>query len=236
MHIFPIQSLVSPVYFQEFEERNNSLLQRALHDATFRTLIERLPAITYVTAMDEFSSTLYASPQVEEMLGFSQAEWMASPTLWLDQIHPEDRPCVLEELARIRAGGMPVACEYRMFTCVQEIVWFHDNAAVLRDEDGQPLVLYHLMLNITERKRLETDLAQMQAQLLAATKERFSERELAVLRLIQEGRTDREISQELAISERTVGYCLQGLYAKFGVKKRITAIREAIRLHLLEDW
>src|SRR4051812_7706430 len=45
-----------------------------------RLLIEHSPAITYIAAPDEDSSTRYASPQIERVLGFSQAEWMDDPT------------------------------------------------------------------------------------------------------------------------------------------------------------
>ena len=54
----------------------------------YRTLVEHLPAITYVAALDDASSTLYTSPQIESILGFSQAEWMADHTLWFQQFTP----------------------------------------------------------------------------------------------------------------------------------------------------
>ncbi|MFL5803845.1 MAG: PAS domain-containing protein [Roseiflexaceae bacterium] len=201
----------------------------------YRMLIEYIPAITYIAAIDEHSSTLYTSPQIETMLGFSQTEWMADPVLWQKQILPDDRRYVLDELARLHGGATPRPCEYRMLTRDGRIVWFRDETAVRYSESGQPLFLYGVMLDITERKRLEAELTQTQRQLIESVREKFNERELAVLRLVQEGYTDRQISQELAIAERTVGYCLQGLYTKLGVKKRVAAVREATRLHLLDE-
>lgn len=135
------------------------------HEDKYRILIEHIPAITYIAAWDEHSSTLYVSPQIETMLGFSQAEWMVDPTLWLKQIHPNDRAYVLAELARIRAGGIPVPCEYRMFTRDGQVVWFRDEAAIGREEHGRPLFLYGVMLNITERKQLEAMLESAEQRL-----------------------------------------------------------------------
>jgi PAS domain S-box-containing protein len=124
----------------------------------YRLLIEHIPAITYIAALDGDSSTLYTSPQIETLLGFTQAEWMADPTRWLQQIYPDDRPLVLGALRRIQAGE-PAPCEYRMVTRDGRLVWFRDEAALMCDEDGQPCAIYGVMLDITERKQLEDELA-----------------------------------------------------------------------------
>lgn len=99
---------------------------------------------------------------------------MADPTLWLKQIHVEDRAYVLKELAHIHAGAAPRPCEYRMLTCEGRIVWFRDDSAVLRDRNGQPLLLYGVMLDITDHKRLEAELIQAQRRLIENIKEKFS--------------------------------------------------------------
>ncbi len=88
----------------------------------YRVLIEHIPAITYIAAFDETSSTVYTSPQIASILGFSQAEWMADHRRWLTQIHPGDRARVLAELERIHDGGLPRPCEYRMLTRDRRVV------------------------------------------------------------------------------------------------------------------
>jgi PAS domain S-box-containing protein len=146
----------------------------ALHEgeAKYRLLVEHIPAITYIAAWDAESSTLYTSPQIESMLGFSPAEWMADPTRWLTQIHSEDRAFVLDELARLRAGGVPRPCEYRMLTHDGHVRWFRDETAILPGEDGQPLYLYGVMLDITERVQLETELKNARQRLAQAQEKR----------------------------------------------------------------
>jgi two-component system, NarL family, sensor histidine kinase UhpB len=133
--------------------------------AGYRMLVEHIPAITYIAAWDAESSTLYTSPQIETMLGFTHAEWMADPTRWLAQIHPEDREFVLAELAYLRGGGTPRPCEYRMITRDGRVRWFRDETAILSDEHGQPLYIYGVMLDITERVQLATELERAQQQL-----------------------------------------------------------------------
>jgi PAS domain S-box-containing protein len=133
-------------------------------DRQYRLMVEHIPAITYVAALDAQSSTLYTSPQIERVLGFTQAEWMVDHTLWLKQVHPDDRPLVLAGLARSQAGEV-APCEYRMLTRNGRVVWFRDESALQRDADGRPLYLYGVMLDITARKQLEAELVRVRRRL-----------------------------------------------------------------------
>jgi DNA-binding NarL/FixJ family response regulator len=67
----------------------------------------------------------------------------------------------------------------------------------------------------------------------AAQPFRLSPRELDVLRLIAEGRTDREIAEVLFISPRTVARHVSGVLNKLGVSSRSAATAIAIRRQLV---
>jgi len=62
----------------------------------------------------------------------------------------------------------------------------------------------------------------------------LSPRERAVLRLLAEGRTNREIGDRLFISQKTVGVHVGKILAKLGASGRVEAATVAIRLGLLE--
>ena len=68
--------------------------------AMYRTLVEQLPAIIYTTSLSEADTTFYVSPQIERILGFSQAEWTKGPKVWLSHLHRQDRRRVLDALPR----------------------------------------------------------------------------------------------------------------------------------------
>jgi PAS domain S-box-containing protein len=127
-------------------------------EAKYRSLVEHLPAITYVAALDEASTTLYVSPQIEAMIGFSPAEYAANPDTWRQRLHPDDRERVMAELLRSRARGAPLSAEYRMIARDGHVVWFRDEAALVRDPAGGPLFLQGVMVDITERKRLQEEI------------------------------------------------------------------------------
>jgi len=131
--------------------------EEALRDAEakYRTLVEQLPAIIYIVEFGEVTRTIYISPQVESLLGFSQAEWLADPELWIKQIHPDDRERVVAEVRGKDAEGKPLDLEYRVMTRDGRVLWFRNRTALVRDETGRVRYSQGVMFDITERKRAE---------------------------------------------------------------------------------
>jgi DNA-binding CsgD family transcriptional regulator len=63
--------------------------------------------------------------------------------------------------------------------------------------------------------------------------EAFSQRELAILRLIQDGHSNQKISERLFLSLSTVKWHNQNIFAKLDVQRRTEAIARALELKLL---
>jgi PAS domain S-box-containing protein len=126
-------------------------------DVLFRTLVEQVPAVVYIDAVDDVSTALYISPQYERLLGYTAEERMENPRLWVDRLHPEDRHRVLEESRRTNETGNPFSMEYRMLHRDGHVVWLRDEARLLRGENGRPLYWQGLLIDITER--IETEQA-----------------------------------------------------------------------------
>lgn len=129
-------------------------------EARYRTLVEQLVAVTYIARLGLEGEWLYVSPQLETMLGYQPEQWLADPKMWMSRIHPEDR--VLVASAEDAAlGGRPFRAEYRLLHRDGHVVWVDDTASVMRDADGNNL-LHGVLLDVTERKRLESELHQAQ--------------------------------------------------------------------------
>ena len=58
-------------------------------------MVERLPAITYIAELGSEGPWHYVSPQIESILGFSPAEWLSDPAIWMSRIHKDDRGIAL---------------------------------------------------------------------------------------------------------------------------------------------
>jgi PAS domain S-box-containing protein len=132
----------------------------------FRTLVERIPAVTYTAALDAARTTTYVSPQIEHYLGYLPGDYRSEPDLWSRALHEEDRARVLAEVAACQTTGGPLVCDYRLRTRDGRMVWFHDEAVLVRDDRGQPLFLQGVQFDITDRRQAE-DAARRQSELLS---------------------------------------------------------------------
>src|SRR5690349_15920761 len=126
-----------------------------LAEARYRTLVEQIPVVTFLAALDGGVNELYVSPQIEALLGFSQKEWLEDPILWYTRLHPEDRERWHLEFARTCATGERFRSEYRFLARDGRVVWVHGEAHLVRDEAGRPLFLQGIAYDITEKKKAE---------------------------------------------------------------------------------
>lgn len=126
----------------------------------YRTLIEQIPAITYIDAFDGPETTLYISPQTEAILGYTQQDWFDDPNLLSKRIHPEDHDRWRAEVERCDQTGDAFRLEYRILARDGRVVWVHDESVLLRDESDRPLFWQGVMFDITERKDAEEKLEQ----------------------------------------------------------------------------
>ena len=145
------------VYY-DVTSRKETEQQLRRTEERFRTLVEQLPAITYI---DEFQPnvptwpTVYMSPQVESILGYSPEEWRRDPELWLSILHPEDRERALEADHRHYDTGEPLMQEFRLLARDGSVHWMRDEAIMIRDEDGRPRWSQGILIDVTERRQSE---------------------------------------------------------------------------------
>ncbi len=125
----------------------------------YRQLVERTPAVVYMDAIDDLSTALYISPQLKDLLGYTPEERLADPGLWVQRLHPDDRDRVVEESKRTNQSGDPFAMDYRMVHRDGHTVWVRDESILVHGEDGAPRYWLGVLIDITERKRAEDELA-----------------------------------------------------------------------------
>src|SRR5215211_738766 len=144
----------------DLEQRYRGI-QAELHRAQtkYRALVEQIPAIVYIDAADEDMSTIYVSPQIEQILGYTPQQYIGDPQLWEKMLHPDDRQEAKATYLRGRAAGGSFVFEYRLVAKNGRTVWFRDSAIVLPDEQGRPESIQGVMLDITDRKVAEERIA-----------------------------------------------------------------------------
>jgi signal transduction histidine kinase len=124
--------------------------ERALRLAEQRqaAIIASLPIILYLEAIDASPRIpKFVSGNFEALTGYAFSEIEASPDLWIERLHPDDRGRVTTALAgRREADG--------------DYTHFLDQAVLLRDAAGEPLEYAGTLLDVTDRKLLESQLVQ----------------------------------------------------------------------------
>jgi len=127
----------------------------------YRTLIEQLPLVVYVDALDAISSNIFTSPQIEPVLGFSVDEWKTDTHLFTRLLHPEDRERVLAAHAHTHETHEPLSLEYRLIARDGRVVWLRDEGVIVLDGHGKPLYLQGYLLDITREREAEQQLRQL---------------------------------------------------------------------------
>ncbi len=134
-------------------------------DARYRTLVEQIPAVVFMAFLDKGIGEAYVSPQIEQILGFSQEEWLNDPVRWYQQIHPEDKARWSVEAAGLFMSGQPLKSLYRVLARDGHIVWFHCEAKMVRNDEGQPWFIHGVAFDISELKRAEEALGKSEQML-----------------------------------------------------------------------
>lgn len=144
-------------------ERDRDKTQLRAAEDRYRTLVERLPAITYIAELGAEGPWHYVSPQIESILGFSPIEWLSDPLNWLNHIHSEDQEIAITAEKRFKDTQELFHAEYRMFARDGRVLWFRDEGVMLRAAAGDhALLMQGVLYDITEHKHLEEQLRHSQ--------------------------------------------------------------------------
>jgi diguanylate cyclase (GGDEF)-like protein/PAS domain S-box-containing protein len=124
-------------------------------EAKYRTLVEQLPLVTYIDALTASATSLYVSPQVQSLLGYSVEEWLTDPEFFPKLLHPDDRERILALVDHCNETADPFRAEYRLIARDGRTVWVQDESLVVKDDHGRPLFTQGYLLDITARKESE---------------------------------------------------------------------------------
>ena len=143
---------------QALERASQEAAERHEIERRYRTLVEQLPLVIYVDALDAASSNIFTSPQVEWLLGYSVDEWLSDEMLFVKALHPDDRDRVLAAHAHTHRTHQPLSTEYRLRSRDGDYVWVRDEGVVVKGDAGEPLYLQGYLLDISPEREAEEQL------------------------------------------------------------------------------
>ena len=146
-------------------KREEGRLRQA--ESKYRTLIERIPAVTYIQEIGETNSPIYISPQIETLTGYSPEECKDTDLRWRI-VHPDDRERLQSEDKQAVEPGEVLATEYRVLHRDGRTIWVRNESVVVEEEVGGSRYWQGFMIDITKRKHAEEALRRSEASLAEA--------------------------------------------------------------------
>ncbi|MEP7295340.1 MAG: PAS domain-containing protein [Burkholderiales bacterium] len=141
----------------------NARAQTALRDSElrFRSMADANPDVVWITELSP-ERVVYASPSFERIWGLPVEDLYQDPHLWINGIHPEDRPHVQEAFGAWLTGDPQVAWEarFRVLRPDGSVRWIHERGVVI--QGGQRVS--GVSTDITQRRQAEIALRESETR------------------------------------------------------------------------
>jgi diguanylate cyclase (GGDEF)-like protein/PAS domain S-box-containing protein len=122
------------------------------------TLVNEVPEYLYsVEFVKGEISTVFHSPQCQEITGYSPADYVANPSLWKDMIHKDDLDRVWTFLKSLREPLHCRSIEHRIIHKDGSVRWVLNMSTVHLDIDGSTLRQSGFLIDVTGRRQKEEE-------------------------------------------------------------------------------
>src|SRR6185369_7917995 len=137
--------------------------QLELNRRRIEDIVDHVPGVVWEAWGNPDDATQridFVSSHVEQMLGYSQEEWVSTPNFWLSIVHPEDRDRAAREAAAIFASRKGGRSRFRWLHKNGREVWVEAQSIVVCDENG-PIGMRGVTMDITVAVRAEIERAEL---------------------------------------------------------------------------
>ncbi|MCB0196348.1 MAG: PAS domain S-box protein [Anaerolineae bacterium] len=138
----------------------------------FRQVVSSISDHIYVTKLTTTgeATNLYVSPHIAPLTGYPIDKFIKDWNFWPSTlIHPDDKAAATIQAKQL-AKGESSELEYRIIRADGNIVWVRDSGRVERERNGQELIIYGLVSDITGRKQEEMILEMARDQALESSR------------------------------------------------------------------
>lgn len=135
--------------------------QRALRrsEATQEAILRSLPIVFHSRSIEPPFAPLFVSDSVQAITGFAAERFTAEAEFGTSRIHPDDLTMVVERIgAAARTGHYSV--EFRWLCADGQYRVLQDQGVVAPSTDGEAREIFGVILDATDRRSLEEQLAQ----------------------------------------------------------------------------
>ncbi|MBR8826861.1 MAG: PAS domain S-box protein [Gomphosphaeria aponina SAG 52.96 = DSM 107014] len=155
-----LKSSGEPDYFigvlEDISERKQAEAALIHSEEKLNSILNSIEDVVWSVKAD-MSELIYINSQVEKIYGRSPEEFYSNINLWLEVVHPEDRPVVAKVFEQILTTGYQDS-EYRIVQPSGKIRWVRARGSLIYDQNGQLLRLDGITTDITEKKQAEEEI------------------------------------------------------------------------------
>lgn len=136
-----------------------------LESKQLKEIINNSPVIAFIWSVTPYWKVLYVSENIRQF-GYTAQEITKEKVNYLDLIHPEDKDRIMREVYDYEEKKLNVyAQEYRVITKSGAIRWVDDRTKVERDQNQKSIYHQGVVVDITERKKMEEQFKKTNDQL-----------------------------------------------------------------------
>ncbi|MBE9127998.1 MULTISPECIES: PAS domain S-box protein [unclassified Coleofasciculus] len=146
--------------------KNRETQQQTLTESEtrFSALVANIPGAVYRCCTDSGWTMTFLSEAIAEISGYQPDEFINNRVRsFRSIIHPQERRTIAQSIAESISTKQPYVIEYRIVRSDARIAWVYDKGQAIFGENGEILWLDGVILDITERKHIETQLQHTKA-------------------------------------------------------------------------
>jgi PAS domain S-box-containing protein len=140
--------------FRPDQQSESSVSSLTEHEGQYRDVVSRMPAAVWTA--DIRGEILFANEQIEQMTGFTPAEFVGGgATLWARHVHPADIGSLFDkwnELFLRREGSLD--SEYRFLRKDDQWVWLQQRISLVAERNREPYIV-GICVDVTARRNAE---------------------------------------------------------------------------------
>lgn len=123
-------------------------------------LMDNLPGMAYRCLYDEYWTMKFVSSGCQELTGYQPEDLIDNRRVaWSELVEPEDTAEVVSQVEQAIAKAESFSLEYRLRRADGQVIWVWERGRGVADDGG--MVLEGIILDVTERKRLEDQLSEL---------------------------------------------------------------------------
>lgn len=134
-----------------------------------RFILESLPVAIFTAPVDPENDTSWISGDVKKITGFEIDEYLSEKDFWRKRLHPEDMERVLNSFRR-KPLTINTELEYRWKCKDGTYRWFQDRSVLMENETHREYL--GVIIDITERKKAEEEIHNLNSELEQRVKQR----------------------------------------------------------------